>query len=422
MLSKLDYPDFEIIIVNDGSKDNTLQTLLNAFEFKVSESGYIKKINTADVRSVYILNERKVILIDKLNGGKADAINAGINISRGDFICTIDADSLLDESSLKKVIQPMLKDKRVFVTGGQIAISNETVIENDKITNYRMPGNIWVLWQISEYIKSFQISRMALSKINALLIMSGAFSVFRREDLLNTGGFLTLKNDHKYIRDIFKTENSTLCEDMEIIVRLWRYYYENKMDGKIVYLAKPLCWTEVPENSKNLFKQRSRWHQGLAECLFLHSKMLFDPQYRTIGLLAFPYYFFFELLSPLVKLSSIIFLIYASFIGLINTEWILMMIILITFTTGLIMSITTVIVEKWSQKQSIGNREALRYKTFYDWLKLLYTSIAADFSYSFFKFFAQLKGLVDFSMKKREWNKFERKGIRKIVTSVSETN
>ncbi|MBK8553376.1 MAG: glycosyltransferase family 2 protein, partial [Ignavibacteria bacterium] len=162
--------------------------------------------------------------------------------------------------------------------------------------------------------------------------------------MLNIGGFLNLKNDHKYIRKMFGTEKSTVCEDMEIVVRLWRYYYENKLHGRIVYLAKPLCWTEVPDNSKNIFKQRSRWHQGLAECLFLHSKMLFDPKYLTIGLLAFPYYFFFELISPLVKAASIIFLIYASVMGLININWILMMLILITLTTGLITSVTTVIV------------------------------------------------------------------------------
>jgi cellulose synthase/poly-beta-1,6-N-acetylglucosamine synthase-like glycosyltransferase len=422
MLSKLDYPDFEIIIVNDGSKDKTVQTLLSSFSFKVSDSGYEKIINTSDIKSIYTLNDEKVILIDKINGGKADAINAGINISKGNFICTVDADSILDGASLKKVIMPMLMDKRVFVTGGQIAISNETVIENDRITNLRMPGNNLVLWQITEYIKSFLVSRIGLSKINSLLVMSGAFSVYRRNDLLNIGGFLTSKNDHKYIGEMFKTGKSTVCEDMEIIVRLWRYYHENKLPGRIVYLAKPLCWTEAPDNSKNLFKQRSRWHQGLAECLFLHSKMLFDPKYFSTGLIAFPYYFFFELFSPIIKLGAFIFLTYVSVLGLINTDWVLMMVLLITLTSGLITSVTMVVIERWSEKQSARNRDALRYKSFKDWLKLLFVSIAGDFSYSFFKIFAQLKGLMDFTREKKDWNKFERRGIQRVVTSVTETN
>lgn len=422
MLENLVYPDFEIIVVNDGSKDNTLQTLLSLFDFKIYEGKYEQKLNTAGVKKIYTCNNNKIILIDKENGGKADAINAGLNFSTGEFICTVDADSILDEGSLKKVVMPMLMDRRVFVTGGQLAISNDTVIENNKIVNSKMPRNIWVLWQITEYIKSFLVSRIGLSKINSLLIMSGAFSVFRREDLLNTGGFLTSKNNHKYIRRIFQSEKNTVCEDMEIVVRLWRYYHENKMPGRIVYLAKPLCWTEVPDNSKNLFKQRARWHLGLAECLFMHGKLLFDPKYYTTGLIAFPYYIFFELISPLIKVLAFIFIIFVISQGLINSYWVIWMALFIILTTALITSIITVIIERWSEKQAIRNRDALRYKTFTDWAVLLLSSIIGDLSYSFFKIFSQFKGLVDFVGEKSEWNKFERKGLQRVVTSTSKSN
>ncbi|HMS33977.1 MAG TPA: glycosyltransferase [Ignavibacteria bacterium] len=422
MLYKLDYPDFEIIIVNDGSSDNTLMTLLRMFSFEISGNQTVKNINTADVRSVYNCDNGKIILIDKVNGGKADSINAGINYSTGDFICTVDADSILDEGSLKKVILPMLIDRRVFVTGGQIAISNDTVIENNKIVNFKMPHNILVLWQITEYIKSFLVSRIGLSKLNSLLIMSGAFSVYRRKDLINIGGFLTLRNNHDYLRQIFKTKKETVCEDMEIVVRLWRYYHENNLPGRVVYLAKPLCWTEAPDNLKNLYKQRSRWHLGLAECLYMHSKMLFAPEYYSTGLLAFPYYFFFELFSPLIKLTAFAFIIYVSLQGLLNLSWVLLMVLFITLTSGLITSITTVIIERWSEKQAVRNRDALRYKSFTDWLKLLSISIIGDFSYSFFKIFAQFKGLLDFTRQKSEWNKFERKGIQRVVSPAAKSN
>lgn len=422
MLSKLDYPEYEIIIVNDGSKDNTLLKLLSVIDFKISEKKNETYINTAEIKSVYHNSDGKIILIDKNNGGKADSINAGINYSTGEYICTIDADSILDEGSLKKVIMPMLMDKRVFVTGGQIAISNDTVIKNNKIVNFKMPGNIWVLWQITEYIKSFLVSRISLSKLNSLLIMSGAFSVYRKTDLMNTGGFLTAGNNHKYLRNIFKSKKETVCEDMEIVVRLWRYYHENKIPGRVVYLAKPLCWTEVPDNSKNLFRQRSRWQLGLAECLFMHSKMLFDPKYYSTGLLAFPYYFFFELISPLIKITAIVFIIYVSLSGLLNISWVLLMGIFITLTAGLITSITTVIVERWSEKQALRNRDALRYNTLTDWLKLLAVSIIGDFSYSFFKISAQIKGLMDFLRQKSEWNKFERKGIQRVVTPAAKSS
>lgn len=421
MLNNLDYPDFEIIIVNDGSSDKTRETLLSSVSFKPVDLEITDTINTAEVKDVFSTEDGKILFIDKLNGGKADSINAGINYCSGEFICTIDADSILDMNSLKKVVLPMILDSRVFVTGGQLAVSNDTLIEDDRIVNFRMPRNIWVLWQITEYIKSFLVSRIGLSKINSLLIMSGAFSLYRREDLLNTGGFLSALNNHSYIRKIFKGEKSTVCEDMEIVVRLSRYYRENKKKGRVVFLPKPLCWTEVPDNSVNLFKQRSRWHLGLAECLSMHSKMFFDPAYGTTGLLAFPYYFFLEFLSPLVKIFAFAFIAFVGIQGLINLKWVMFMILFITVTTALITSIITVFIERWSEKQATGNRDALRYKTVWDWIKLIFSSIIGDFSYSFFKIFAQLKGTLDFIRRKSEWNKFERRGISKVnVSGTSE--
>ena len=425
MLENLDYPDFEIVIVNDGSKDNTagiLRSSLNLISKSINSDQALNFIKTAVVKSVSATADGKIIFIDKVNGGKADSVNAGINYSHGEFVCTIDADSILDRSSLRKIVMPMIIDKRVFVTGGQLAVSNDTIIENDSIVNFKMPKNIWVIWQITEYIKSFLVSRIGLSKINSLLIMSGAFSLYRREDLINVGGFLTSWNDHKYIRQIFPGEKNTVCEDMEIVVRLSRYYLENNMKGKVVYLPKPLCWTEVPDNPANLFKQRTRWHLGLAECLFMHSKMFFDPGYSTTGMIAFPYYFFLEFLAPVIKVISIIFVLVVGIQGLINIKWVFLMILFITITTALITSLTTVLIEIWSEKQSLRNKDALRYKTAGDWIKLLLFSILGDFTFSFFKISAQLKGTVDFFMKKSEWNKFERRGLRKISTQTFKGN
>lgn len=421
MLSKLDYPDFEIIIVNDGSKDETLNKVLNAYDFKKSETEIIRNIKTAVIKEVYYTADRKIILINKENGGKADSINAGINYSSGDFVCTIDADSVLDRNSLKNVVVPMITDERVVVTGGQLAVSNDTVIEDNKIVNFNMPNNIFVLWQITEYIKSFLVSRTGLSKINSLLIMSGAFSLYRRSDLMNTGGFLTKQNDHPYIRRILSGNKSTVCEDMEIVVRLSGYYHENKKPFKVVFLPKPLCWTEVPDNASSLYKQRARWHLGLAECLSMHRRMFFDPSYAATGLIAFPYYFFLELMAPVIKLLAVIFILFVAVIGMLNLKWLILMLIFITVTTALITSITTVYIERWGEKQSIRNLDALRYKSPVDWLKLLIISIAGDFSYSFFKIAAQIKGIRDYFLKISEWNKFERKGIREVnVKDISE--
>ena len=237
MLSQVDYDDFEIIVVNDGSKDHTLAKLHAAFPFEPLPVPAQQTIHTNRIKSVGIDRAHHIILLDKDNGGKADSINAALNYATKKYICTIDADSILDSQALKKVVIPMIEDERNFVSGGFLATSNDVVMKGNKVVSYRMPKNTWVLWQIVEYIKSFMISRLALSRMNMLLIMSGAFSLFRKADLLKAGGFLSEYNDHPYIKKSVGKNRQTVCEDMEIIVRLWRYYLENKIPGKSYFSA-----------------------------------------------------------------------------------------------------------------------------------------------------------------------------------------
>lgn len=414
MLCKIDYPDFEVIVVNDGSKDDTIKLMLKNFNFSEIEKTTENELKTKSIKNIYKTLDGKIILIDKENGGKADSVNAGINYSTKKYICTIDADSILDGQSLKKVILPMIFDSTYIVTGGFLAASNGMVILEHNIVDAKMPKNIWVQWQIVEYIKSFMISRMSLSRLNMLLIMSGAFSLYKKSDLLNVGGLLTPDNDHFYISETAGLKKHTVCEDMEIVIRLWRYHKEKKLKAKIAFLPQPVCWTEVPDNFKSLFKQRSRWHQGLGESLFFHRKLLFEPFYGIIGLLALPYYFIFEFLSPLIKLFSLILLIFLSLFKVINSEWMLLLLISVLLVTTIIMSIITVILESKSNSTDSINRNSLRYKTSGDWLLLLLTSIFGSISYEFIKMFSQLKGILNMILKKKDWNKFERKGVKII--------
>lgn len=411
MLLNIDYPAYEVIIVNDGSADHTMEELMQAFDL-TSVSGHAEYIRTAPVRRVYEGYNNTLKVIDKANGGKADSINAGINNASGKYICTIDADSILDSQALKDVVDPFFRDENTIVSGGYLAPSNDLIIQNDQVVNSKIPANIWVLWQIIEYIKSLLISRTGLSRINALLIMSGAFSLYRKADLSQIGGFLSPVNDHPYIQKYIGTGQQTVCEDMEVVVRLFHYCSIHKRKAKTAFLPKPVCWTEVPDNAKNLFKQRSRWHQGLTQVLALHKHMLFEPRFGITGMIAMPYYMFFELLVPLIKVFTIIFLIVSAFYGLLNYYWLLLLLLGIMVLSAIIMSSITAIVEYWSMNQSQTNREALRYKTFTDWCKLIFAGIIGEIYYAFFKIFAQVAGFMDFFKRESNWKKFERKGLQ----------
>lgn len=414
MLAKLDYPNFEVIIVNDGSIDNTMDILTS--HYKISRINKVPKnqITTHKVKGYYETNNKNVKIIDKENGGKADAVNVGINYSSGDYICTIDADSILDEKALKEVIAPFIKNKNTIVSGGQLAVSNDVIIIDNKVVNSKVPRNIWVQWQIIEYIKSFLISRIGLSKINALLIMSGAFSLFKKEDLLCVGGFLNKNNDHSYIEKNVGLGKQTVCEDMEIVVRLWKYKRDNNIKAKAEFLPEPVCWTEVPESPKNLYKQRSRWHQGLGETIAIYRNMIFEPKYGVTGLFGLPYYFLFEFLSPIIKVISLIFIIVATQYGIINLGWVLLLLTSVLLTTAIITSSIMAVIEYWSKSNSEVNRNALRYNSFFDWLWLILSGILAEFSYSFFKIATQINGIYNLIRKKHNWKKFDRKGIRNI--------
>ena len=412
-LMALDYPEYQVILVNDGSTDQTVQKLIQHFE--VEKIGIGSKSNalvTKILLAVYRLKgNRNLLILDKENGGKADAINAGINYASGKYICTIDADSVLDPDALKEVVRPFIENPDTIVTGGQLAVANDVTIVNNRVQSARVTKNIWVQWQINEYIKSFMISRIGLSKINALLIMSGAFSLFKKRDLNEVGGFLTKINTSPHILKNVGSGKQTVCEDMEIVVRLWKYKRDQKLKAKAVFVPEAVLWTEVPENASSLFRQRSRWHQGMAETLSIYHKAIFEPGYGITGMLALPYYFFFELLSPVMKVLSLIFILVAGYYGVFNAKWVLMLLAGILLTTAIIMSSITLMLEYWSEKHTETTRNALRYKNFKDWLWLLITGILSEFTYSFFKIVAQLDGLRNFVRKKHDWRKFERKGI-----------
>lgn len=331
-LLQLDYPAYEIIIINDGSSDETLATIINYFNFTPFPEAYRQRITSQPVKEFYSSKQyQKLRLIDKENGGKADAINVGINASRYPLFCTVDADSILQNNSLQRVVQPFLEDSSTVASGGTVRVVNGCSVRRGFMYKAGLPNNILSLFQIVEYLRAFLFGRLGWSPMNALLIISGAFGLFHKETVVSVGGYLS----------------NTIGEDMELVVRLHRLLRKRKQAYRITFVPDPICWTEAPENLRVLQQQRIRWQRGLAESMFKHISLLFNPRAGAVGLLSFPFMFFFELLGPLVEVFGYIII----FIGFMTdyislSAFITLMSIAIGF--GMLLSATALLLEEIS--------------------------------------------------------------------------
>jgi len=409
-LLRLDYPDYEMIVINDGSEDKTLQVLVEQFALIETKRDYEDLIGTAPVTNIHRSKHHpNLVVINKDNSGKADSLNVGLNVAVHPYVVTIDADTILDRMALKSLIVPFLKNEQVAAAGGLLTVANGARIREGELLEAHMPTNPLIIFQLIEYLISYTVGRICLSRMNSLLVLSGAFSMFDRDFLLKAGGFLSLHNKSRVVRDQLGANGGrTVCEDMEVVVRLHRFARDNRVKKKVIFFPYPVAWTEIPENIKSLARQRNRWHRGLMESLTLHRTILFEPRYGMIGMLAAPYYLIFEFLSPLVKLLAVIFVTFLLFLGAVDRLWLLLFLLTVISTGGLLTAAITVAVEHKFSKISQVNIQALRYQNISSWIKLLVYSMITNLIYTPLRSVFQLWGFYDWLLKKKEWYKFAR--------------
>ncbi len=414
-LTNLYYPRFEIVIVNDGSNDETLEELKGAFQFKRHDLGYEAVLRTRRIRGYYEApggtNVTRLILLDKENGGKADALNAGLNAARSSFVCCIDADSILDREALLEIMQPIVEDPDgVAACGGQVGVANGCRIENGRVVQVGLPRNWLAMFQVVEYMRSFTAGRTGLGALNSLLILSGVTAVFRKELLFQIGGFLTARLTSRIVQEYTGGGRGTVCEDMEIIVRLHRYLIEKEIPARVNFLPYPITVSQVPERIQNFGRQRDRWYRGLAQVLFYHRKMMFNPRYRHIGLFALPYQFLFEFMGPLVEIVGYVSIPILFFLGIVSIQY-LGLFFVVAVLYGTLLAVGSVLMGLWTEGRVAEGRTSVslfRYTGLWSAVLLIIFAAFSLLGYRQLQLYYLGKGFVGFLKGRQTWGKFRR--------------
>ena len=380
------YPSFEVIVVNDGSKDKTLQVMIENFALQKAERYFETALRHKVPRGIYrSAIYPNLIVADKENGGRSDALNLGIDLARYPIFCTLDADSLIDPSALLKAVTPFVeKPETIVATGGTIRVSNGCGVENGQVVEVRLPRKLLPLLQVVEYMRAFLMGRLAWSNLGILTIISGAFSVFRRDLAIQAGGF----------------DASTIGEDFELVLKIHKYCLKHKIPYEMEFVPEPVCWTEVPESMEVLRSQRIRWHQGGLEVFFRHKEMFLNPRFGRIGLLAYPIMLIFDVLGPLAELIGYVMVPICYALGILSAEFVFAYICMF-FVFGVFVSTMSLVLEEVSLR---------RFRHARDLLLLAFIAIVENFGYRQYNNIWRLVGWWRFLRKKQQWGNMRRLG------------
>lgn len=384
-LLNLHYPEFEIIVVNDGSTDDTLATLDREFKIVASNKPVRLQVPNETIRGVYRSSVYpNLIVVDKENGGKADAINAGINVSIYPIFCSIDADSLLEPDALLKSSKLFLEDDELIATGGIIRIMNGCTVKDGAVTEIGLPASTLETLQVLEYTRAFLSGRTGWNALKSLLIISGAFGVFRKDMVVAVNGY-----------------RKTVGEDMDLVMRLHRHCRDNKIAYKILFVPDPVCWTQAPFSMKMLLKQRNRWHRGMIDALLANKVMILNPKYGATSLIGISYFVFVEFLGPLIELFGYIAIPILWYFNMLNTQFFVMLVLLAVFW-GISINIGAVFLDIYNFR---------RYKKTSDILRLCVMSALEFLGYRQIMLLERLKATVTF--RKKDWGTQDRQNFER---------
>jgi len=385
-LLTLQYPNLEVVLVNDGSSDDTLAVLQREFELVPVHPIYRRRIEHQEVRGLYRSTVKpNLVVVDKVNGRKADSLNAALNVASGELVCSIDADTLIETDALLRMARPFLHGDDVVAAGGTVRVANGSQVKGGRVQVARPPRNPLAGIQAVEYLRAFLFGRLGWNRLGGNLIISGAFGLFRRETVIAAGGYL----------------HETVGEDMELVARLRRQGIEDGTPSRVEFIPDPVAWTEVPESLRVLGRQRDRWQRGLADVLWRYRDVPLRPRYGTLGLVAFPYFILVELLAPLIEVVGLLGLGAALAVGAVDGSFALLF-FLVAYGFGILLSLLTLVLDELSFQ---------RYERIRDRLVLVPWAVLESLGYRQLTAYWRLRGLVKFLRGCTDWGVMTRTGF-----------
>ncbi|MCC5949748.1 MAG: glycosyltransferase family 2 protein [Nitriliruptoraceae bacterium] len=395
-LLALRYPRMEIVVVNDGSTDETLARLADAFALAPVEPVFRRRLDTAPIRGLYRSRlHPRLVVVDKDNGGKADALNAALNVITGELACALDADTLVESDALLRMVRPFLRDPRVVAVGGTIRVVNGSEVSHGRVLERRVPRQILPGIQTVEYLRAFLFGRLGWNRLGGNLIISGAFGLFDREAVLLAGGY----------------EAATVGEDMELIAKIRRRGVEAGVPSRVEFLPDPIAWTEVPSSLRVLAGQRDRWHRGLADALWRHRRMMGNPRYGVLGTFVAPTFLLLELLAPVVELLGLVAVGVALALGAVDGSFALLL-LLVAYGWGLLLSLLAIALEEFSFERVGSPRDRLR---------LILWAVIEPFGYRQLTVYWRLRGLSRWLRGRTDWGTMHREGFVLAPTTTTTT-
>jgi cellulose synthase/poly-beta-1,6-N-acetylglucosamine synthase-like glycosyltransferase len=389
----LQYPHHEVVLVNDGSSDATMATLLEAYDLYEVPPAFMITVPSKPVRAYYRSRRHsKLLVIDKENGGKADALNAALNAARFPYVLAVDADTLIEPDALLRLARPFLLGKPVAAVGGTIRVANSCVIEHGRVLEARVDTRLLPAVQTLEYLRAFLFGRLGWNRLGGNLIISGAFGLFKRSHLLAIRGYRT----------------GSVTEDMDLVVRLHRYLREHKLPDTMAFIPDPVAWTEVPTSVRVLGRQRERWQRGLLETLWVHRDLLFNVRYGAVGLIAYPFFLFGEALSPVIELFGYLGVALGLMFGAVDLEFVWLF-LSVAVLYGMLLSVWAILLEEVSFRRYTRRRDVLR---------LLVASVIEAFVYRPLTLVFRLNAFWKMLRGDRRWGAMKREGFRRQAASA----